>query len=179
MFEELSNIAVGFKTCIKTTLPLINHLINEGCRLLTMFQSVAASVHWWHPSLVSDKHVSACRFQSVSPCSLWRTGLVFMQPGVKVNGAHYCDVLLLQQLLPDICQASCWRCFPTYHACTRALYCCDTRLRTSHKTWPHNRPDFSSVDYRLLSHSGMRLSETARDVKHRWWAVVIDRKTFC
>jgi len=45
MFKELSNIAVGFKTCIKTTLPLINHLINEGCQLLAMFQSVAASVH--------------------------------------------------------------------------------------------------------------------------------------
>jgi len=29
-----------------------------------------------------------------------------MQPEVKVNGAHYCDVLLLKQLLPDICQAA-------------------------------------------------------------------------
>jgi len=25
-----------------------------------------------------------------------------MQPEVKVNGAYYCDVLLLKQLLPDI-----------------------------------------------------------------------------
>jgi len=24
----------------------------------------------------------------------------------------------------------------------------------------------------------MRLSETAKDVKHRWWAVVINRMTF-
>jgi len=27
----------------------------------------------------------------------------FMQPVVKVNGANYCDVLLLKQLLLDIC----------------------------------------------------------------------------
>jgi len=29
-----------------------------------------------------------------------------MQPGVKVIGAYHCDVLLLKQLLPDICQAA-------------------------------------------------------------------------
>jgi len=34
------------------------------------------------------------------------TGVVFEQPWVKVNGAYYCDVLLLKQLLPDICQAA-------------------------------------------------------------------------
>jgi len=30
----------------------------------------------------------------------------FHAAGVKVNGAYYCDVLLLKQLLPDICQAA-------------------------------------------------------------------------
>jgi len=39
-----------------------------------------------------------------------------------------------------------------------------------------NRQDLSSVDYR--SHSGMYLSETARDVKHRRWAVVINRMIY-
>ena len=34
------------------------------------------------------------------------TGVVFMQPRVKVNDAYYCDILLLKQLLPDICQAA-------------------------------------------------------------------------
>ena len=78
------------------------------------------------------------------------TGLVFMQPGMKVNGAYYCDVLLLKQLLPDICQAAGDFCFQAHHACARALSCCDTRLRTSHQTWPPNRPDLSSLDNRLL-----------------------------
>jgi len=69
---------------------------------------------------------------------------------VKVNGAYYCDVLLLKQLLPDIYQAAGDFWFPVHHACIGALSCCDTRLRTSHQTWPPNRPDLSSVDYRLL-----------------------------
>jgi len=74
-----------------------------------------------------------------------------MQPGVKVNGAYYCDVLLLKQLLPDICQNGDF----SFQCITRAqvhLSCCDTRLQTSHKTWPPNRPrpDLSSVDYILL-----------------------------
>ena len=54
--------------------------------------------------------------------------------GVKVNAAYYCDVLLLQQLLPDICQAAGDFYFSERHACTRALSCYDTRLQTSHQT---------------------------------------------
>jgi len=116
-------------------------------------------------TLVSDKHVPACRFQSVSPSSgtlVWFSCII-----MKVNGAYCCDVLLLKQLLPDICQVAGDFCFPVHHACARALSCCDTRLRTSHQTWHPNRPDLSSVDYRLLSHSGMHLSETAVDIEHR------------
>ena len=70
--------------------------------------------------------------------------------GVKVNGAYYCNILLLKQLLPDICQAAGDFCFPVHQSCARAMSCCDTRLRTSHQMWPPNRPDFSSVEYRLL-----------------------------
>jgi len=32
-----------------------------------------------------------------------------MQPGVKVNGAYYCDVLLLKQLVAARHLSSCWR----------------------------------------------------------------------
>jgi len=32
----------------------------------------------------------------------------------------------------------------------RATSCCDPRLRTSRQTWPPNRPNLSSVDYKLL-----------------------------
>ena len=30
------------------------------------------------------------------------TEVIFVNPGVKVNGQHYCDVLLSQQMLPAI-----------------------------------------------------------------------------
>jgi len=74
-----------------------------------------------------------------------------MQPGVKVNGAYNCAVLLLKQLLPDICQAAgdFYLGLPAHHVSARALGYCDTRLRTSHQTWPPNKP------------------ETANDVIHR------------
>jgi len=83
--------------------------------------------------VVADKHVPAFRFQSVSPGA---GALVWFScsHGVKVNGAYYCDVLLLKQLLPYICQAAGDCYFPVHHACTRASSCCDTRLRISHQT---------------------------------------------
>jgi len=83
-------------------------------------------------------------FLHVSVAKCWCTSVIFMQPGVK--DAYYCDVLLLEQLLSDICQAAGDFCFPAHHMCTRALSCCDTRRQTSHQTWPPNRPDLSSVD---------------------------------
>jgi len=42
---KCSVFAFGFETRIKTILPLINHLINEGLLLLTAYQSAAASAH--------------------------------------------------------------------------------------------------------------------------------------
>ena len=38
---------------------------------------------------------------SVSVSKLGVTDLIFVNPGAKVNGAYYCDVLLSQQLLRD------------------------------------------------------------------------------
>jgi len=61
--------AFDFETCVKTILPLINRLI-KFCWLLTAVQSDVDTALYWRPALVSDKHdkhVPACRFQSVSP----------------------------------------------------------------------------------------------------------------
>jgi len=45
---------------------------------------------------------------SVGVSKLGVTDLIFIDPGEKVNGAYYCDVLLPQQLLPMMltCQPS-------------------------------------------------------------------------
>jgi len=126
------------------------------CWLLSTFQSDAASAHW-RRSLVSDKHVHASRFQSASPGS----GVVFMQPGVKVNGAYYCNVWLLKQLLQYSSSMCCQTAgdfllssAPRVHKSTEPL-----RHKTPNFTpdmWPPNRPDLSPVDYRLLSHLGIQ-----------------------
>ena len=39
---------------------------------------------------------------SVAVSQMGMTKLIFVNPGVKVNGQYYCDVLLSQQLLPAI-----------------------------------------------------------------------------
>jgi len=65
-----------------------------------------------------------------------------------------------------------------------------SRVRKSTELLRHTTPDFTPdvasqqtrpQFYRLQiieSHSGMRLSKTAGDVRHRWWAVVINRMTY-
>ena len=39
---------------------------------------------------------------SVAVSQVGMTELIFVNPGVKVNGQYYCDVLLSQQMLPAI-----------------------------------------------------------------------------
>jgi len=39
---------------------------------------------------------------SVAMAQVGMTELLFVNPGVKVNGQYYCDVLLSQQMLPAI-----------------------------------------------------------------------------
>ena len=39
---------------------------------------------------------------SVSVSSLGRTSIHFVEPGVKINGQYYRDVLLMKDLLPKI-----------------------------------------------------------------------------
>jgi len=43
---------------------------------------------------------------SVGVSNLGCTHLIFVNPGVKINGCYYCEVLLSQQLLPAIRQVS-------------------------------------------------------------------------
>jgi len=39
---------------------------------------------------------------SVAVSQVGMTELIFVNPGVKVNGQYYCNVLLSQQMLPPI-----------------------------------------------------------------------------
>jgi len=76
------------------------------CWLLTIFLSDAISAHGHTRWFLINMFLHFGFIVGVS--RRWCTGVVFMQPGAKVNGAYhyYCDVLLLKQLLPYICQAA-------------------------------------------------------------------------
>ena len=126
----------GFEIRIKTILPLINRLINEVLLVDNRFSTRCCFRSWTSLAGFSDKHVPACWFQLVGVSKSWCTGVVFMQPGVKVNGAHYCDVLLLATFVSQKLSAFA-------HACCAGK----PRLRTLHQTWPFNRPYLSSVDH--------------------------------
>jgi len=39
---------------------------------------------------------------SIAVSKMGMTELIFVVPGMKVNGLYYCDVLLSQQMLPEI-----------------------------------------------------------------------------
>jgi len=73
---------------------------------------------------------------SIGVSLLGYTNLIFIDPGVKINGSYYCDMLLRQQLLPTICSVS--GDFFTFqqdsapsHRPLRLLHCCQQRHPTS------------------------------------------------
>ena len=104
------------------------------CWLLTTFQSDAASA-----LVVSDKHVPACRFQSVSPdfgALVWFS----CRQGWKWMVHYYCDVLLLKQLLPDIIQAAVDFCFPVQEHWAAVTQ--DSGLHTRHAASQQTKPQF-------------------------------------
>jgi len=58
-----------------------------------MHQLITRSDTSIQPSATHVRYGVRCRVTSE---------LIFVNPGVKVNGQHYCDVLLSQQMLPAI-----------------------------------------------------------------------------
>jgi len=90
---------------------------------------------------------------SVAVSLLGTTELMFIEPGVKINGAYYSDVLLDQHLLPAI-RSVAGDLF-TYNA--PAHRAGDTVEFLSRNTpdfilplpWPPNSPDLNPVDYEV------------------------------
>jgi len=88
---------------------------------------------------------------SVAMSLLGTTELMFIEPGVKINGAYYRDVLLGQHLLPAIRVVA--GDFFTYNAPAHQVG--DTVEFLSRNTpdfisplpWPPNSPDLNPVDY--------------------------------
>jgi len=94
---------------------------------------------------------------SVGVSKLGYTRLIFVDPGVKVNGTYYRDVVL-PQLLTDMKNASGeYYIFqqdsaPAHRAReTIALLQRETPAFISPDVWPPNSPDLNPVDYRIWS----------------------------
>ena len=92
---------------------------------------------------------------SMAVSKLGCTGLVFVEPGVKINGQYYRDVLLSQELLPTIREiagdvfvlqqdgAPAHRARETVELLRR-----DTPDFIAPDLWPPNSADLNPVDYK-------------------------------
>jgi len=93
---------------------------------------------------------------SVGVSLLGYTNLIFIDPGVKINGSYYGDTLLRQQLLPAIHSVS--GDFFTFQQDsapahrvreTVALLSAEIPDFISPQDWPPNSPDLNPVDYAI------------------------------
>jgi DNA-binding Lrp family transcriptional regulator len=111
---------------------------------------------------------------SVGVSSLGATELIFIEPGVKINGAYYRDVLLSQYLLPSIRnQSGDFFVFQQDSAPAHRAYDTVDMLRRetpafiSPTLWPPNSPDLNPVDYKIWGLLQERVYQTRiHDVAH-------------
>ena len=107
--------------------------------------------------------------------ALGRTDLHVVDAGVKINGQHYRDVLLTQNLLPDIRQYSDYYTFqqdgaPAHRARgTVQLLTRETPDFIPPSLWPPNSPDLNPVDYRVWGMLQERVyKENIRTLDELW-----------
>ena len=92
---------------------------------------------------------------SVGVSALGRTGIHFVEPGVKINGDYYRNTLLLEDLLPDTQELSEFFIFQQDGApAHRARETVELLQRVTPDfipptLWPPNSPDLNPVDYRI------------------------------
>ena len=85
-------------------------------------------------------------------CSIKATDLIFVEPGVKVDGAYYRNVVLRQQMLPAIEQlAGDVYVFQQARA-TMEFLRCETPVFIPPDLWPANSPDLNPVDSVSYTH---------------------------
>ena len=98
---------------------------------------------------------------SVGVSALGRTNLHYVDPGVKMNGQHYRDILLTRDLLPDIKQYS--DCFTFQHNGTETveLLKVETPDFIPPNLWPPNSPDLNPVDYKIWALLQERVYKTS------------------
>ena len=93
---------------------------------------------------------------SVGVSKLSRTHLIFVDPGIKPNGAYYRDVLLKQEMLPDIRVIS--GNFFVFQQDNASAHRARETVVLLHREvpafiapnlWPPNSPDLNLVEYKV------------------------------
>ena len=109
---------------------------------------------------------------SVGVSALGRTAIHFVEPGVKISGKYYRDILLLQGLLPDIRELSDYFIFQQDRASAHRARETVEQLSSatpdfiSPTLWPPNSPDLNPVDYKIWSAMEERVYRSkVRDVE--------------
>src|SRR6218665_682053 len=103
---------------------------------------------------------------SVAVSKLGCTELFFVEPGVKVNGEYYRNVLLMEKMLQAIwgCQAtssSSSRTAPPQHIEQRTpLRCCDVKHQASLDQISGQQTHQTSIQLNLGSNTGTRLLDS-------------------
>lgn len=110
---------------------------------------------------------------SVGVSKLGRTHLIFIDPGVKINGAYYRDVLLTQEMLPVMREISGdffifqQDSAPAHRAReTVSFLQREVPALIAPDLWPSNSPDLNPVDYKVWGTMQDRVYQTkVRDVE--------------
>jgi len=111
---------------------------------------------------------------SVAVSKLGCTHLLFVDPGVKINGCYYRELLLSQQLSPAIWQVSgdffvFQQDSASAHMAreTIKLLQWETPTFISPDLWPPNSPDLNPVDYKIRFGEWCKIGSTRK--KWRTW----------
>ena len=124
--------------------------------------------------LSTRSHFSKSVMVSVGVSAFGCTELIFIEPGVKINGAYYRDELLTKHLLPAIKELS-GDVFTFQQDSAPAHRAKETVELLSRETpdfitpllWPPNSPDLNPVDYKVWSVLQERVYRgRIRDVEH-------------
>jgi len=132
-------------------------------------------------SLYTSVATSCCRSEYLT---MWKTRVVFIDPGTKGNSSYYCNIVLEEGLLPDI-RAICRHYRWTHAAGWSASAHCPDHDGLSEKEhinfielhmWPPNSHDINTVDYAIWDSLQQRIYhqrqfETVEKLK---WAIVTD-----
>ena len=146
------SMQIKFTTCFQNV-RLQNACMHRTVSCIYVRHSVTPS---WCPSWVSK---------------LGCTELFFVEPGVKINGAYYCDMLLMQKLLPVIRQIS-GNEFVFQQDSAPAHRSRETMLlrRETRRTWFHRNsgPRTVQILTRWITKSGLQCSSASTKDSKCW-----------